>query len=195
MNSNLLRLTRLAVPMALVLLIVTACEQDRPLTLQTDNEVLSYSGPTPTTTLTGQFVEQLADAMQYAEVRSFVKEKVMLQFDGDYDFLLAFEKDSEISIADRDDIRVFGDLFSYNNDKDLDPKSGSSAFIDDLLEENPLLQVHVPELWEGSTVNWDEIAHTPNIANLQLVEIDKGDLPTYLTAAKKMDNHFRDRSA
>ena len=185
MNSNLPRFTRFVVPMALFLLVVTACEQDEPLTLQTDNETLSYNGPDPTTTLTGQFVEQLADAMQYSEVRSFVKEKVMLQFDGDYDFLLAFEKDSEISIPGRDDVRVFGDLFSYKSDRGFGLKFTSSTFVNDLLEENPLIQVHVPELWEGSTINWDESTHTPQIANLQLVEVDKGDLPTYLIATEE----------
>jgi hypothetical protein len=139
---------------------------------------LAYTGASPETTLTGQFAAQLAEAMEYPEVRTFVKSKVMLQFDGDFDFLLAFEKDSKITIEDRPEINVFGELFSFPNGGNDQNKSVSNDFIDALLDEEPLLQIHMPELWEGSTADWDELQFTPKVACLNLVEMDKGDVPT-----------------
>lgn len=137
-----IRLSRFAVPLLLLILVFSSCEKDETLNVAPIQQTADqpYTGPAPETTLTGQFVEQLADAMQYPEVRTFLKEKVMLQFDGDYDFLIAFEKDSEISIKGQNEIVQFSDLFSYDaKDSGSVQKNIGDSFIDDLLDENPLL--------------------------------------------------------
>jgi len=168
-----------AVLTVILSLTFSSCHQDEQLDITPNPDTaLAYTGTSPETTLTGQFAMQLAEAMKHPEVRTFVKSKVMLQFDGDFDFLLAFEKNSKITIEGRPEINVFGELFSFPDGGNDQNKSVSNDFIDALLDEEPLLQIHMPELWEGSTADWDELQFTPKVACLNLVEIDKGDVPT-----------------
>lgn len=163
-----------------LLIALTSCNKDEDLTLLPDSTgELAYNGPAPNTTIIGQFAEQLGKAMTYPEVRSFVKEKVMLQYDKDYDFLVAFEASAKLKISSRPDVATFRDLFYFLDTDQLPGQKNSQDFIDALLDAEPLLQVHIPELWEGSTANWDELNSIPKIACLSLVTNDKGDLPTY----------------
>jgi hypothetical protein len=179
MQFNLSRFSSHTVFTVILALAFSSCHQDDQLeVIPSSDNSLTYTGTSPETTLTGQFAIQFAEAMELPEVRTFVKSKVMLQFDGDFDFLLAFEKDSKISIDSRPEVSVFGELFSFPNHGGAQNKSVSNDFIDALLAEEPLIQIHIPELWEGSTADWDELQFIPKIACLSLVEVDKGDIPT-----------------
>jgi hypothetical protein len=156
MQFNLSRFSSHTVFTVILALAFSSCHQDDQLeVIPSSDNSLTYTGTSPETTLTGQFAIQFAEAMELPEVRTFVKSKVMLQFDGDFDFLLAFEKDSKISIDSRPEVSVFGELFSFPNHGGAQNKSVSNDFIDALLAEEPLMQIHIPELWEGSTADWD----------------------------------------
>ena len=106
----------------------------------------------------------LASGLEDLNVRSFVRERVNEQFDGDYDFLVETSKYEQLpaSPGSRTESLTFGDVLFQSE------PSASGRTADDLLsmigELHPLMQVALPELAAGDAESWDMEQEVPLVA-------------------------------
>lgn len=111
--------------------------------------------------------KNLAFSMSSTDVRKFIKKNAILQFDGDYNFLIETTKNDAVhaEINGRLESVSFGSILMG-----LEGHSGritNDGKIDDLISENPLLQVAIPELEEvGDAETWDAENEIPLVAYL-----------------------------
>lgn len=91
--------------------------------------------------------QNLASVLEYPEVRTFVKEKVLERFDGDYDILYTKVKNEPIQSGINRRSSTFEEL--------LFGKQSSNMRIANKLLNDPLIQIAMPELPETSAHEWD----------------------------------------
>ncbi|MBS7232424.1 hypothetical protein KHA90_15500 [Flavobacterium psychroterrae] len=88
-----------------------------------------------------EFGKILAIAVEDVNVRNFIKEEASVQFDNDYDILVALVKNKQVYNG-----KTFLEILSK-----YDPENK----LDKILEESPLLTIFVPDLQKFSIINWD----------------------------------------
>lgn len=105
--------------------------------------------------LVANLAQNLAGGLQNESVRSFIKEKTIEQFDGDYNFLIEESKNQEVLTEEngRVSVKTFGEVLASG----IGSNSGGSTSIDlDVLGElHPLLQVALPQLALDSAESWN----------------------------------------
>ncbi len=94
----------------------------------------------------------LAKAMQNeSQLRKFIKEESLKQFDNEYDILFAVVKEKKIN-----NDQTFYDLLVQYAD--------SKQKLDEAINSLPLLTIFVPTLPEFSPQNWDAVNQVPQVA-------------------------------
>jgi len=104
------------------------------------------------------FSKLLASKLNDASLRAFIKSEAVSQFDGDYDILLAAVLDKEVnSPTSRAKTLTFRQaLLSSSEPRSNSGRTNSNDdFLDSLIAKYPLLQISIPEVFEGSTEKWD----------------------------------------
>ncbi|MBC6408852.1 MAG: hypothetical protein GDA42_00055 [Ekhidna sp.] len=108
----------------------------------------------------------LASGLEDLNVRSFVRERVNEQFDGDYDFLVETSKYEQLpaSPGSRTESLTFGDVLFQSE------PSASGRTAGDLLSMigklHPLMQVALPQLEAGDAESWNIANEVPLVAFL-----------------------------
>lgn len=114
----------------------------------------------------------LAKSLTSESGRAFVKKEVLKEFDGDFDILFAEAKDKSLgdNSLKNSNHTTFGNFLKDFSLSNINLKSDEdfNTFLNSLLEEYPLLQISMPELTDGSTLNWDEKKYVPLVAVLPL---------------------------
>lgn len=119
---------------------LASCEKNQQL--EKDEEVQEVTKVQPTIEI---FAKALSAAVyQHGEMRSFIKDEALKQFDKDYDVFYPFVKDKEV--AEGKTFREY--MLDYLNDSELER----------IEQEHPLLTISVPD-WEWlqafSVKDWD----------------------------------------
>lgn len=165
----------------LVLIFFTACQKEEeqleaPFELgeivNMHNDELAHS-----------FGKLLAISVKNTDVKSFVKNEVIQQFDGDYDMLLTMNMDKQAE-------NVQGRSTTFRSMlKNAIPNGRTEsidALIDQIQSEYPLLQISVPELDVMSAEDWDIENHTPIVA---ILDHDYDDQTTATVTAYDADGN------
>lgn len=115
--------------------------------------------------LAEQVAKNLAKGLSSLEVRKFIKEKALDQFDGDYNFLISSAKDNKISFSESGKMNSFsfGDIISRTN-PNSSAKTKSSSFLDSLSNIYPLMQVAIPSLTNVNPETWNVEVEIPLVA-------------------------------
>lgn len=104
------------------------------------------------------FGKKLAPLLKQEDVRNFIKSEALKQFDGDYDILVQEAFHKTVGNAQNDDgarVITFGELL-------LNQPFNARTTSSNEYETNPLLQLSVPMLPDGTTVDdWRTSTHEP----------------------------------
>ena len=105
--------------------------------------------------INARLAQNLAASLVNSEVRNFLKEKTVQQFDGDYNFLIENSKEDQITTTSngRTESVTFGQLLAGASSNSSARQS--ATFLDSLSELYPLLQVAIPELEVGDAESWN----------------------------------------
>lgn len=112
-----------------------------------------------------ELTKLISSKMTDPSFRQFIKMESIEQFDGDYDILFAKMVTKDIN-SGGNKINVRSYLTNVLNNGRTSGEA--EAFIEILLQDYPLLQVSIPEIYEGSTEKWD--AETKSILVAYLPE-------------------------
>ena len=101
----------------------------------------------------------LATAQKDSSTRTFLKDEALKQVDGDYNFLFSEALHKPISNKNLKSSgkNTFGDALIQHASK-LKNANASKEYeelFSSILKEKPLLQIAIPEVFEGSTEEWD----------------------------------------
>ncbi len=98
-------------------------------------------------------------------MRRFIREEVLKQFDGDYNFLLGTHLNKPVRITEPSgrmrEVTFKEVLFGP---QPANARSSADDFLDSLQQYYPLLQIAVPELEKASAETWDTENEIPLIA-------------------------------
>ncbi len=134
--------------------------------------------------LAADFSKRLAMTLKDEGVRHFIKKKVTAQFDGDYDVLFAEAKGNTVTLssARQSASTTFGDILVSSTplDTKVENATTGNAFLEELLAQNPLLQIAMPELPNASADNWNHETYTPLVVFVPSTFDEKN--TTHLTA-------------
>ena len=105
--------------------------------------------------------QNLAAGLQNEDVKSFIKEKSLERFDGDYNFLFETTKNENVTISTngRSVQSTFGEILIPKDERGR----GTSGLLDTLRKNYPLLQIALPQLEIDSAESWD-VEETPLVA-------------------------------
>jgi hypothetical protein len=95
--------------------------------------------------------EILAKSLEDADLRAFLKEEALKQFDEDHDVLIQMVKNKEVRQGE-----TFLDILKKNATEEVD--------LEDLLAKRPLLTIFVPSLEKISPMEWNVAAQIPQVA-------------------------------
>ena len=114
--------------------------------------------------INARLAQNLAASLVNSEVRNFLKEKTVQQFDGDYNFLIENSKEDQITTTSngRTESVTFGQLLAGASSNSSARQS--ATFLDSLSELYPLLQVAIPELEVGDAESWNTASDPPLVA-------------------------------
>lgn len=131
----------------------------------------------------------LARSMKKPEVRAFLKEQSLEQFDGDYDIFFAAAKNKSIQtdINGRMETLSFGDILTGNNSNTR--IAGYTSLLDSIESEYPLLQVSIPALKDKSAEDWDTSTEEILVA---VVDADQDDQTIdFITVYDSQGNEYQ----
>lgn len=93
------------------------------------------------------------------DLRAFMKTEAVTQFDGDYNFLLAESLNKTISDQNLKSGKsvTFREAIKSNDGRLKSTKNtvDTELLLNSIIEDNPLLQISIPEIYEESTENWE----------------------------------------
>ncbi len=112
-----------------------------------------------------KFAHQLAASLKEPDMRRFIREEVLQQFDGDYNFLLGTHLNKPVRITEPSGrVREVTFKEALFDPQPANARSSADDFLDSLQQYYPLLQIAVPELANASAETWDEENDLPLIA-------------------------------
>lgn len=160
-----------------------ACQKEEPLTPEPVQEFkkVEILHDDPGLLL----AKNLSLTLQDAEVRKFIQDQAVKQFDGDYDILLSKAQHESLSSANARGAGTFGQILSGGGMANARTKG---LDLDKMLAENPLLQIAVPELPEASAESWDAKNYSP-IVVYRVPGVDLNEV-THLPAFDAEGNPF-----
>jgi len=106
-----------------------------------------------------EFFQIARECINDVSFREFIKKESLLEFDGDYDILFATALNKEVpssSLLKSSSNVLFKDYFLSKTTLKT-RSSENSSLIDSILYYCPKLQISLPELFDGSTSQWDPI--------------------------------------
>ena len=115
--------------------------------------------------IASQIAQNLASSLTNSEVRHFIKQKAIEQFDGDYNFLIETTKNEQIStsVNGRSTGLSFGEILGSGG-FNASGRVNSNDLVNMVSSEHPLMQVSIPQLEEIDAESWDTDSHTPLVA-------------------------------
>ncbi len=122
--------------------------------------------------------------MKANATRAFIQQQAVRQFDGDYDILLAEAQHESITSSNARGTKTFGQLLSGTEEN----ARTESLDLDNLLAENPLLQIAIPALPNASAESWDVNDYSPTVV-CRIPGIDLNEV-THLPAFDSEGNQF-----
>ncbi len=148
---------------AIMLLLIYSCEDRLVDDLEPNSKLITtqeFELPTLKDEIASEVALNLATKLEHIELRNFIKEKAIEQFDGDYNFLIELAKNEAIALAeeDRNTTVKFGELLSENLQR------SSADLLESISVNYPLLQVAVPSLSHSDAESWDTELHIPLVA-------------------------------
>lgn len=154
----------------LLSLIFTACQEDKLDNLEPDKtlQINESQGVLISDDVLGELAKNLAAGMKDELVRDFIKDQSVLRFDGDYNFLLQGNVDKEVTtnVNGRSTPTIFGSILTGNGSGSSQRQASMDKSIKQILSQNPLLQIAVPQLNNFSAENWDTKMTIPLVAYL-----------------------------
>jgi len=126
-------------------MVITQCQRQGEDEFEVDLYIYSHQNDL----LALEVAKNLATHLESRVVRSLIKDRVLYQFDGDYNFIVGQEHKTEV------DGVVFEEIL-FGNSKIINRNA--------LYSDYPLLQVAVPELVGKSVEDWDIDKEIPLVA-------------------------------
>jgi hypothetical protein len=144
------------------LLIMQSCDQDNLLETKTERTATERRQDE----LQSKFAILLKDALAKPEVRVFLKEQAIENFNGDYGILYAKVRTEPIELA-MDNGKV--KKLSFEEVLAETPANGRSQYMDNsflntLVAEHPLLEISIPETASYTAETWETSTEQPSIA-------------------------------
>ena len=167
---------------------ITSCNQEQEIIPELEN-LESNAKVETMNRLSHNLGKALAASMKAPEVRAFLKEQALEQFDGDYDIFFAAAKDKTIqtTINGRMESIRFGDVLIGN--KGNSRIANNNTLLDSIEAEYPLLQVSIPALEEESAEDWDTSSQEILVA---VVNADQDDQTIdFITAYDSQGNEYQ----
>jgi hypothetical protein len=119
------------------------------------------------TFLAKEFAKVLASATEDADMRDFIKQASLKKFDGDNNFLFVQAEDESLNPLTKSGASTFKDRLREKSQV-ITKSSNSEVDFDKLITsiktKYPLLQVAVPDVYEGSTEAWNTNDYKPLVA-------------------------------
>ncbi|MGM0642037.1 MAG: DUF3103 family protein [Thermotogota bacterium] len=116
------------------------------------------------------FAKLIAKSMEDEKGRLFIKNEALKEFDGDFDILFSKFKNKKLdnSSLKATSFRTYENylkrFYEFNND--IKSEDDYELFLNSLIEKYPLLQISIPEIYEGSTEKWETTNYIPLVAIL-----------------------------
>ncbi len=192
-GSRLRKLRPLIFKTALVCLLAVFAESC------TYNDLNREIAPTRIKTVEGAIEDQLSakfsillnDALQYKEVRQFLKDEVTKKIDDDFDILYAAVRNQSLSVKSADGIlktTTFEGILLKGANKSTGRTDAESLFIDSLFSYLPTIQIAFPETSKNSPLTWNVGETVPYVT---IVESDNDEATTKkLPAITPAGNHI-----
>ncbi len=112
-----------------------------------------------------KFAHQLAASLKEPDMRRFIREEVLQQFDGDYNFLLGTHLNKPVRITEPSGrVREVTFKEALFGPQPANARGSADDFLDSLQQYYPLLQIAVPELEKASAENWQIEDDIPLVA-------------------------------
>ncbi|MEH6307291.1 hypothetical protein RYH73_16710 [Olivibacter sp. CPCC 100613] len=148
-----MRIKFLLLTAANILLFVYSCKKETKLTNEAAQEVHQDSNHSQIAPAMRKFSEIFSKAIdENADLRKFVRQEALKEFDNDYDVFYPFVKDDIVS--DGKSFRQI--LMKYTSDE---------RELEEIESALPLLTIYVPELPSGfNAENWDDINEKPYVS-------------------------------
>lgn len=138
--------------------------------------------------------KMLALSVDKPEIKAFLKQEVVRQFDGDYDILFHEAKSKKISVASKNgrvETMSFGNLLTSQESSSARTSPESlQSFMDAVQKQYPLMQISIPQLSdELKAENWKIDEQTPLVA-VKPADYDEKTtktIPAYESRGKRYD--------
>ncbi len=141
--------------------------------------------------LSAKFSILLNDALQYKEVRQFLKDEVAKKIDGDFDILYAAVRNKAIVIRGVDgstQTTTFENILLKGIGKSAGRTSAENLFVDSIFNYFPVIQIAFPETSKNSPLTWNVSETVPYVT---IVESDNDEATTKkLPAITPSGNHI-----
>jgi len=179
-------------PMLAIILLIASCQENieevSPVNEIEEETNLIVNGVKDQ--LAAKVAQNLAKSLSKPEVRSFIKEKTLDRFDGDYNFLIEFSKNEQLSVSKngRTTSLSFGDILEGSGDNPQG-RSSSTGLLDSLSAIYPLLQVALPELQDENAETWAVETETPLVAFIP-TDLDASDEDAIIPAYDYEGNQY-----
>ncbi len=165
--KNLFKSAFYSVFAIVILLLIVSCEKDSKSDLDTSIESVEENQYNEEVEFLAQTI---ARSMSDVNGRTFLKTEAIKQFDGDYDILFAEIVNKELNSTSLKSTQC-NDYLKYlsvyaNDESCLKSSVDFEAIINSIMQNNPLLQISIPELSEFSPEDWDESESAPLVAIL-----------------------------
>jgi len=112
----------------------------------------------------------LASTTTQKDVRQFLKKETCKRFDGDFDMLFVKSLNEKVSISDGSKgYMTFNEILQKEFQKKSSQLKSTTYgdFIENIIDEFPLLQISIPEVYDSSTIGWDEINEKLDVSFIQ----------------------------
>jgi hypothetical protein len=184
-----LRVRKLAVLVAVFVgLFAMSCQEESEILEQP--EVQNLEVKTEQDKLRANLAVALASSMQEVETRKLIKEKVIQQFDGDYDALYAFVQNARLSKNRLQEQLLQSAGLEKRKAVLSEELALSDEQIREMVQQMPLLNISVPALGNGLNAdNWNVEQEAPLVA---FITDDFDEATTkYVTAFDKDGNVYQ----
>ncbi|MDR1897815.1 MAG: DUF3103 domain-containing protein [Prevotellaceae bacterium] len=148
----------------LFVLLATSCNRNND-DVQLSSEIIpNYEDKT---FLAKEFAKILAFATEDTDMRDFIKQVSLKKFDGDNNFLFVQAEDESLNPQTKSGASTFKDRLREKSQV-ITKSSGSEIDFDKLITsiktKYPLLQIAVPDVYDGSTEDWNTDEYKPLVA-------------------------------
>lgn len=119
-----------------------------------------------------ELTQIISSSLNEKSVRTFLKNEAIKQFDGDFDILLSKALNEKLETSKGGKKLSFKEIIinKMNEGKKTSQKNevDFSNLLDSIIKAYPLLQIAIPEVFDSSTVQWDDLNYTPLTAVLPI---------------------------